>query len=173
MDSTFITGLSGAIILVAGSAYPVKPVKVPIQSLKNWLFVVGGFFMLSYSIMNYLNGGSVFFIFLQILVNLAGILMLANVKESISIPIICASGLALIFWSLNLFESPTTLLFIIGLLGISLGYLFNVTSPRRYIALAIGSGLVSIFSYLQGDMIFFWLNLFFSIFSAYYIIKKQ
>jgi hypothetical protein len=173
MPLSFFIGLTGAIILVLGSAYPAKQVNHPTQSLKNWLFAIGGAFMFTYSLMNYLSGGSIFFVFLQILVNAAGILMLADVKKSISTPLILGGGMILVTWSLRLFEDPTTLLFIGGLVSISMGYLWNVTSQKRYIALTLGSALVSVFSYLQGDMIFFWLNLFFTIFSAYYIWKLK
>src|SRR5690606_25771984 len=171
MTASFFIGLTGAIILVLGAAYPIKPVRHPTQSFNNWLFAIGGAFMFTYALLNYLNGGPIFFVFLQILVNLAGVLMLANVKESISASTITLGGVALIVWSLALFEDMSTLFFILGLLGISMGYVFKVTSIHRYTALTLGSVLVSTFSYLQGDMIFFWLNAFFAIFSAYYVWK--
>jgi len=171
MLPAFYIGLTGAIILVGGAAYPIRPVKHPAQSLKNWLYAIGGAIMLWYSILNYLIDGSIFFVFLQILVNLAGVLMLINVKESLSTVIISLGGIFLVGWSLRLFEDFSTLLFILGLIGISLGYISDITSTKRYIDLTIGSALVSLFSYAQGDMIFFWLNAFFAIFSAHSVFK--
>jgi len=173
MNLIFSIGLTGAIILVSGAAYPIKPVQHPAQSFKNWLYAIGGAFMLAYAILNYLSDGPIFFVFLQILVNIAGALMLLNAKEFISTAVISLGGIILVGWSLSLFENFGTLLFILGLIGISLGYIFNITSLKRYVALTIGSILVSLFSYLQGDMIFFWLNAFFAIFSAYSIYKLK
>lgn len=125
--------------------------------------------MLAYSIINYFGDGSIFFVFLQILVNLAGLLMLLNAKESLSSIIIGLGGVFLVGWSLTLFEDPGTLLFIVGLIAISFGYIFDIASLKRYQALALGSALVAVFSYLQGDMIFFWLNTFFALLSAFTI----
>ena len=58
---TFLIGLIGSIILVAGAAYPAKKVSHPIKSVKNWLFAIGGAVMFTYATMNYFEGGPIFF----------------------------------------------------------------------------------------------------------------
>ena len=77
-DLNFIIGILGAIVLVTGAAWPAKAVKHPTRSIKNWLFVIGGLFMFAYSLLNYLDGGSIFFVILQIFVNTSSIFMMAN-----------------------------------------------------------------------------------------------
>ena len=52
-----------------------------------------------------------------------------------------------------------------------LGYAFQMNTLRRDVALMVGSALVAIFSYLGANRIFFWLNVFFALFSLYYTIK--
>ena len=171
MDFKFILGLIGSIILVTGAAWPEsKAPKHPAQSIKNWLFAIGGFIMLVYAILGYLQGGAVFFVFLETLVAIATILMMLNVKDKIDVPIIILSGLGLIIWSFYLFEGYNTIFFIIGLTGIGLGYALEMGTLRRDLALTIGSALIALFSYLEMSWIFFWLNLFFAIFSGYYLL---
>lgn len=172
MTLTFIIGLIGSLILVLGAAWPDnKDVNHPIKSLKNWLFLVGGFVMLLYAVLGFINGGSIFYVFLEILVGIACILMMLNTKDTIDTTVISISGLALIIWSLYLFSGYGTIVFILGLVGISLGYAFQIGSFRRNIALTLGSMLIAIFSYLDASWIFFWLNTFFAIFSGYYLLK--
>lgn len=167
--SPFLIGLIGSIILVAGAAYPEKPGKHPAKSLKNWLFAIGGVLMLIYSILNYLGGGPIFFIFLQVLVNVSSIFMMANTPDHIDTPIIVSLGILLIIWSLTLFEGFSTSFFILGLIGIGMGYAMNGGTAKRNLSLALGSAMIAFFSYLESDWIFFWLNVFFCIFSAYYV----
>lgn len=170
----FITleGILGALVLVIGAAYPIKKTKHPIYSVKNWLFAIGGFLMLIYSILNYsYNNGAIFFIFLQALVNVSSLFMMTKTSERVSTPIIIFLSLGLIIWSLRLFTGYDTLFFIIGLSGIALGYALNPGTARRNIALTVGSILIALFSYLAGDWIFFWLNVFFAVFSGYYSWK--
>jgi hypothetical protein len=173
MDYIFITGLIGSLILVVGSAWPEsKNVKNPLKSIKNWLLAIGGgAILLIYAVLNYQNGGAIFFVFLQVLVAVSSVLMMLNTSDKIDIPIIAVCGLSLIVWSLYLFEGYNTIFFILGLCGISLGYTFQMGSLRRSIALTAGSMLIAIFSYIEASWIFFWLNVFFSIFSAYYLYK--
>jgi len=173
MTLPFIFGLVGSLILVSGAAYPVKKFKHPIKSTKNWLFALGGFLMLIYSILNYLEGGPVFFIFLQGLVNIASIFMLSNTHENISTPIIIGASIFLIAWSMTLFEGYNTIFFIIGLSGIATGYVLHTGTYRRNLALFIGSALIALFSYIESSWIFFWLNVFFAIFSGYYSWKLR
>lgn len=172
MNSIFLTGLVGSLVLVTGAAWPeIKNIKHPIKSLKNWLFAVGGFIMLLYAIFGYQQGGPIFFVILEILVAIASILMMLNTPDKIDTPILTISSLGLIIWSLYLFEGYHTVLFILGLCGIGLGYAFQMGTLRRSIALTFGSVLIALFSYIEASWIFFWLNVFFGIFSAYYIFK--
>lgn len=112
-----------------------------------------------------------FFIFLEILVVIASILMMLNTPDKVDTPIITICGLGLIIWSLYLFEGYNTVFFILGLSGIGLGYAFQMATLRRSIALTLGSILIALFSYIEASWIFFWLNTFFAIFSAYYVYK--
>ncbi len=173
MDITFLIGVIGALVLVAGAAYPAKKVKHPTHSAKNWLFAVGGLIMLIYSILNYLAGGAIFFIFIQILVNISSILMMSNTSDKVDSVIISIAGVSLIAWSLTLFEGYNTVFFILGLVGIALGYALETGTFRRNFALTIGAILIAIFSYIEASWIFFWLNIFFALFSGYYTFKLR
>lgn len=172
MDYIFITGLVGSLVLVTGAAWPeIKNVKHPTKSLKNWLFAIGGFIMLLYAIFGYQQGGPIFFVILQILVAISSVLMMLNTPDKFDISILTISSLGLIIWSLYLFEGYNTIIFILGLCGIGLGYAFQMGTLRRSIALTLGSVLIAMFSYIETSWIFFWLNVFFAIFSAYYVYK--
>ncbi len=170
MDNFYI-GVIGAIILVLGAAWPVKPKIHPAKTVKSWLFAVGGVVMFIYALLGYLAGGPIFFVILQVLVQVSSLLMLLNTPDKIDIPVIGISGAALIIWALTVFEDYTTLIFIIGLLGIALGYTLGPATKRGNIALTLGSLLIAAFSYLVADWIFFYLNTFFAIFSGYYVVK--
>jgi len=174
MNSPFLTGLIGSLILVLGAAWPEgKKVKHPAKYVKNWLFVTGGILMFLYAIFGYQQGGPIFFVILQIFIAISNILMMLNTKDSIDVPILTVSGLGLVVWALTAFEGYNTVLFVLGLTGIGLGYAFQMGTLRRNLSLAIGSLLIAIFSYIANDQIFFWLNLFFAIFSTYYVIKQK
>ncbi len=173
MDFTFLTGLIGSLILVLGAAWPEpKKIKHPTKSLKNWLFAIGGIFMLVYGIENYLIGGTFFFVLLEILVFISTILMMLKVDDRIDALILSIFAAAFVTWSLFLFKDYSTIIFILGLLAVSLGYAFDMGTIRRDTALTAGSSLISAFSYLEGNTIFFLLNLFFAIFSGYYLLKR-
>lgn len=172
MDYIFWLGIIGSLILVTGAAWPVlKGIKHPAKSAKNWLFAVGGAFMFAFALLGYLGGGPIFFVFLQILVAISSLLMMLNVPDKYDVPIISISGLALIVWSLSLFEGYNTVFFVLGLSGIGLGYAFQMGTIRRVLALTLGSALIAIFSYIEASWIFFWLNVFFALFSAYYVAR--
>jgi len=172
MNYIFITGLIGSLILVTGAAWPdIKDISHPMKSIKNWLFAIGGAAMLLYAIFGYRTGGPVFFVFLEILVVIASVLMMLNTDDRIDTAIISISGLIFIIWSLYLFEGYNTIFFIIGLSGIGLGYTFTMGTLRREIALTSGSALIALFSYIEASWIFFWLNVFFALFSGYYLVK--
>jgi hypothetical protein len=144
--------------------------------VKNWLFALGGVLMLIFSILDYMAGGPIFFVFLQVLVNIASVLMMLNTDDKIDVPVIVLSGLILIVWSLTLFDGMNTVYFVIGLSGIGLGYALEMGTIKRNLALFLGSALIATFSYLEASWIFFWLNVFFALFSAKHVwelVKKR
>lgn len=173
MNITFLVGLVGSLVLVSGAAYPDKHVSHPAKSVKNWLFAIGGLLMLTYSTLNYLAGGSIFFIFLQLFVNISSVFMMLNVSDRIDTPILAVAGLGFIIWSLFLFEGYNTAFFILGLSGIGMGYAMETGTFRRDLSLTLGSALIALFSYIEASWIFFWLNVFFAIFSGYYTWKQS
>ena len=119
----------------------------------------------------YFNQAPFFFILLQLLVSVASVLMMAKVGDKWSTIILSVSGLGLVTWSLLISEHLSNLFFIAGLIGIGIGYALEGGTIRRNMALCIGSILVTIFSYLGQSWIFFWLNAFFALFSAWYVYK--
>ena len=172
ISQTLAVGLIGSLLLVIGAAWPAEKVDHPIYSKKDWLFATGGILMLVYSLMNYFEGGSIFFVFLQALVNIASILMMLNTPDKVDVPVLSTAALALVIWSLYLFEGVDTIFFILGLLGIALGYAFENGSVRRDMSLTIGSFLIAGFSYMAMDWVFFGLNIAFGMFSAYYLFRR-
>lgn len=172
MTLSFLIGLIGAFVLVAGAAYPPgENTNRPMRSIKNWLFAIGGLLMLTYSTLNFMNGGSIFFVILQIFINSTSVLMMLNVRDAVDIPVITTIGTAMVAWSLYLFDGINTAIFVIGLSVLGLGYALDMGTVRRNTCLGIGSAAVCLFSYMAGDMIFFWLNLFFALFSGYYALR--
>lgn len=171
MDVTFVIGLLGAMVLVFGAAYPSKPVRHPRYSFKNWLFALGGVLMLVYSTLNYLAGGPIFFVILQLFVNLSSVLMMLNTKDRFDAIVLSLGAIGFIAWSLALYQGASTIFFILGLTGIGLGYAFQAGTVRRDASLAGGSLLIALFSYLGQSWIFFWLNVFFALFSLFYVWK--
>lgn len=173
MNFAFLIGLAGSLVLVVGAAWPPSShVNQPVRSVKNWLFALGGLFMLFYAYLGYLQGGPIFFVILEILVVLASVLMMMNISDKIGASIISSSGFFLILWSLWLFEGYGTVIFILGLCGIGLGYVFKMGTLRRDAALTLGSTLIAMYSYLEASWMFFWLNVFFAIFSGYYFVRN-
>lgn len=167
----FFTGLVGSLVLVTGAAWPEPKTGIhPVKSVKNWLLMVGAVIMLAYAILGYIADNSIFFVILELLVVIAGVMMLFDVPDRIDTPVITTSGLALIVWSLYLFEGYNTVFFILGLSAIGLGYTLQMGTIRRSAALTAGSILIALFSYIEASWIFFWLNVFFGIFSGYYLL---
>ena len=167
----FIIGLTGVLTLVLGAAWPEERGKA-FYSTKNWLFAFGALLMLAYAALNYFYGaGSVFFILLELMVIVASVLMMLDTPDKVDTVVLGIFGLAFIAWSLFLYEGTSTVFFIAGLTGVSLGYAFATGTLRRFLALIVGSVLVAYFSYLMSDWIFFGLNSFFAIFSFYYLVK--
>jgi predicted membrane protein len=98
--------------------------------------------------------------------------MMLNTNDKLDTIVLAISWLWLVIRSLYLFEWYTTIIFIAWLIGIGLWYAFKMWSMRREAALMLWGILIAIFSYLQPDRIFFWLNIFFALFSGYYLIKN-
>lgn len=168
MNAAFFTGLVGACTLVIGSAWPEREGVHPARSTKNRLFAVGNILMFSYSLLSYLSGGSVLFVILQVFVNSTSVLMLLDVPDKYDVPFVATVGSAMILWSLTLFQGHSTIIFIAGLSCLGLGFSLQTATVRRNAMLAIGSITVAVFSHMQNDVIFLWLNVFFAIFSAYH-----
>ena len=171
MDLSSVIGIVGWIVLIIGAAWPIETTKKPTKSVKNRLFGIGWCIMLLYSILWYLSWLSIFFIFLQILIFIASILMMLNTDDRIDASILSVSGIILIILSLYMFQWYTTIIFIFGLAWLGLWYAFKMNTLRRNLALMIWGILVAVFSYLDANRIFFWLNIFFWLFSLYYVIK--
>lgn len=167
MDIPFVTGIAGSLILLTGAAWPIRAVPHPARSTKNWLFAVGGAVMFAYSLLNYLAGGPIFFVILQVLVNFSSVLMMLNTDDRFDAAALGTACAAMIVWSLLLFEGYNTVFFIAGLSGIGIGYALDTGSLRRGAMLTAGSALIALFSYVEQSWIFFWLNVFFAIFSGY------
>ena len=127
--------------------------------------------MFTYAVLNFIAGGSIFFIFLQILIAVSTLLMMLNTPDRLDTPILAIAGIGLVIWSIRLFEGYGTVLFVIGLVTLGLGFAMNMGTVRRNAFLALGSAIIAVFSYLMADWIFFWLNVFFALFSGYYVLK--
>ncbi len=171
MNPEFV-GTLGAIILVTGAAWPISTGH-PGKSIKNWLFLIGAIFMLGYSSWSYYLGGVIFFIFLQLFVLTSNISLVINLNKKWAQPLVIVAGIVFTLISLYLLEDSTTIPFILGLSTLAYGYVSDPATQKGEIFLTIGSILLSIFSYLVGDMVFFALNAFFTVFSAYYVWKLR
>lgn len=170
MDYILSIGIIGSLVLLMGAAWPEpKSPLAPIKSWKNRFFALGTLLMFFYAFLNYQAGASIFFLILEILLLIATALMFLNLPDKIDFLFISISSFGLIAWSLFLFEDYSTILFILGLAAVGLGYAFRSGTVRRNAALAGGSLLIAIFSYLTAAWVFFFLNLFFALFSAYYV----
>ncbi|MDD4319468.1 MAG: hypothetical protein PHW10_04055 [Candidatus Peribacteraceae bacterium] len=165
MDTTFLVGLVGSVILVTGAAWPDRHITIPVRSAKNWLFAVGAFLMLAFSFLGYREGGSVFFVILEIFINFSSILMMANTPDRFDAPLLLGGAAIFVAWSLALFEGYQTAVFVTGLACIGVGYAMDGGTLRRNASLMLGSFLVAVFSYLAANWVFFWLNAFFALFS--------
>ena len=173
MSPVFWIGIVGSIILLTWAARPgEKWLKSPIQSIKNWLFAIWGVIMLVYAILWFMTWWSIFFVLLESLIVISSILMMLNTNDHIDTIVLSISGIILIIRSLFLFEGYSTIIFILGLAWLGLGYAWNMGSLRRNIALSLGAILLALFSYLEVNRVFFWLNLFFALFSLWYTIKR-
>ena len=143
MTTAQIVGIIGSLFLVTGAAWPEIRVAHPAQSFKNQLFTVGNACMFAYSYLNFLDGGEIFFIFLQVLIAISTVLMLLNTPDRIDAPVLALFGGFLAVWSLSLFQGYSTLLFVIGLVIIGIGFAMEMATVRRYVALGLGSAIIA------------------------------
>ncbi len=173
MDITFLIWIVWSLILITGAAYPDKlKNKNPLKSIKNRLFTAWSIIMLVFSILWYLQWWDILFILLQILVLISCFLMMIDIDDKIDSIILLISWVWLILLSIYFSNNYNTIIFIIWLIWLGLGYAFKIWSLRRNIALTLWSLFVAIFSYIEWNLIFLWLNIFFCLFSLYYTIKR-
>ncbi len=168
MDYSII-GIIGSLILIAGAAWPEHPSEKPIKSVKNWLFAGGGVLMFFYSLLGFLANGNPFFLFLQAYIVVATILMMLNTSDKFDAVVLSSLGVLFIGWSLLMFEDYSTAIFILGLVGVGFGYVFDAGTLRRNLSLFVGSVFIATFGYIKQDWIYFALNIVFALFSAYYV----
>ena len=173
MDIIFLTGLIGSLFLVTGSAWkdPKKNLH-PAKARKNQLFAIGNSLLFIYAMLSYFEGGAIFFVFLESLMVVSTIFMLLNVNDRWASAAVALSGLFFLAWSFYLFENSSTVFFILGLTGAGIGFILK-DNVKRNLALALGSVLIAVFSYLEGSGVYFWLNLFFAIFSTVHVVKAR
>ena len=171
MDYILLTGIWGGLITVLGGAYPEERGH-PIYSTKNWLLAMGALILLGYAALNYFfGGGSLFFVMLELLIIVASVMMMLDVDDKTDAIVLSIIGLGFVIWSFFLYEGLSTIYFIIGLTGVALGYALKTGTVQRFLAFTLGSVLLTAFSYLGADWVFFGLNAFFSVFSAFYLIR--
>lgn len=166
-----IVGIVASTFLVIGALLPDAPNVHPARSLKNQCFAIGNIGMIAYAWMRFLEGGSVFFLFLEAMMMLSTILMLTNAHERLSQMLILPTGMLFSLAALLIDIELATLLFVIGLTVVSIGFISRGGTLRRSIFLTLGSGLVAVFSAIQHDVVFLWMNAFFALFSLYHVGK--
>ncbi len=171
MSGPGIIGVAGSVVLVIGAMLPDRAVPRASLSYKNWCFGAGAIVMLAYAVANWLQGASVFFVFLEGLMAVASACMLFDVPDRVDVPLMIVFSGLLIAWSLALRTERETLAFVGGLAGIAVGYVMQPGTARREIALLLGSALIAAFSLRTQAWVFFWLNLFFAAFSAFHAWK--
>jgi len=88
-------------VLVIGAAWPVPNKEIhPVRVVKNWFFLIGAVIMLLFAFLGYLQGGSVFFVFLEVLTIIASILMMLDLDDRIDAGVLIVVGGVLAAWSL-------------------------------------------------------------------------
>lgn len=170
-DPIFGLGVFGGVVLALGALWPDRTDGHPIHSVKNWLLAAGGLLLFVFALLDYLYASApIFFVLLEFLVVIASVLMMLGTNDRVDTIVIGGSGIGLVVWSLWIFEDFSTIFFILGLIGVGLGYALEPGTARRNLVLTLGSILIVIFSYLGESWIFFWLNVFFAIFSTYHTV---
>ena len=163
-----IIGIIGSLILVIGAAWPVAQGGHPAASRKNQFFALGNALMFVYALLRYFEGGSLLFILLQILIAISTVLMLLDTPDTRDTFIISFAAAALVTYSFFVSHGVEVMLFVTGLSMLGIGFAMDMATVRRQMALALGSVLIAVFSYLQRDAIFLWLNIFFAVFSLWH-----
>lgn len=159
MDTRFMIGLLGSALLIVG-------VMTQSEQRKNRLFALGNVCMFAYALMGYGEGGTIFFVIQQLFIMLSTFCMLLRVPDRIDTTILTLGGILLIGWSFFLFEGYGTVIFVVGLALLGIGFAMDMGTRKRDIALLLGSLLIAIFSFLMRDWIFFALNALFAVFSC-------
>ncbi|MBI2117298.1 hypothetical protein HYT95_00205 [Candidatus Peregrinibacteria bacterium] len=154
MDYRLLIGLIGSVLLVAAVA-------LRSQKRKNNFFAIGNVCMFTYALLGYFQGGPIFFLILQMFILLSTLCMLFHVPDAYNTPILAMGGIALIWWSLSIFQDYSTAIFVVGLALLGIGYAMHSGTLRREIALMIGSAIIALFSFLMRDWAFFGLNILF------------
>ncbi len=171
MDPIFLTGIIGSLFLLAGAAWKnPKKGQHPAKALKNQFFAIGNILVFLYAVLSYLQGEPVFYVFFESLTLISTALMLLNANDRWASIGVGLAGSGFLAWSLVLFEDSTTILFILGLTLVAIGFILK-NNLKRNLTLAVGSGFISAYSYLGDSSIFFWLNLFFCVFSLLHVVK--
>lgn len=155
MDERLWIGWLGAFILVIGAA-------TALPERKNRLFACGNVCMFTYALLGYLYGESILFLILQSFILLVTLCMLLKVPERSATSILATSGLLLLLWSLALFQDYTTVLFVVGLGLLGVGFAMRPGTVRREVAFVLGSAVIALFSFLMGEWVFFVLNVVFA-----------
>jgi hypothetical protein len=166
MDLRFLIGLLGSIILVIG-------VITTVPTRKDRLFAIGNACMFVYALLGYLQGGPIFFLILQIFIAVSTLCMLLNVPDKYDTPTLALVGLALVVWSLSLFQGYSTAIFVVGLVLLGIGFAMDTGTVKREVALMVGSVVIAFFSYLMRDWIFVGLNTLFAFFSLLNIVRMN
>lgn len=143
------------------------------QKKKNSLFAIGNACMLTYAFLGYMQGGPIFFLILQLFIALSTVSMLFNIPDKYDTPMLTIGGIALVGWSLSLFEDYSTAIFVVGLALLGIGFAMSAGTFKREAALMIGSAVIAIFSYLMRDWIFLGLNVLFAALSLVNIRRMQ
>lgn len=172
MDITSLLGIVGAVLLVIAALYPTKIITTPATSLKNRLFALGSFMMLLYAGMWYLAGWSNVILLTEILIVMSCIFMLTNIRVRVATWIVALFGILFLIWSLWSFGwYDNILLFILGGIVLSIGYVAPMQSYQRWIGLTLWGILLVIFSYIWSSWIFFWLNIWFALGTGYCLLR--
>lgn len=155
-----VIGLIGSAILVFASSLHYSK-----KSIKKYLFSFGNLCMFAYSLLNFIDGGSIFFIYLQILINFSSLLLWLDIKDKYDQPLVLSLGALLTYFALTIHLDYLTLTFVIGIITLALGFSTDTKKPTHNLFLFAGSLLIAIFSFIQKDLIFLILNAFFALFS--------
>jgi hypothetical protein len=110
--------------------------------------------MLLYAVFGYLQGGELFYVFLEVFISIGSVLMMLDLDDRIDAIVLATGGAVFVIWSLMLFKGYDTVIFVIGLSILALGYTFKMRSLRRDVSLTCGSALISVFSYIGSNWIF-------------------